>query len=202
MGRRVAYGTCPACFRVLALADAEHLARHGWREYGGRTVGVYGRAHHGGRCFGVDLPAFELTPEGAERFLRFLVEEMLPARERDLAAYEARPILHVVSRASGFRSASEALKELLPPPVGWERDPQWRLPEGSKLGDEVHTDWVTKRRAAEHYENELRNRIYYAKQALKQTRDDVGVVELKLATWTLRELPPPPTKRSRPRLRG
>lgn len=70
-------GTCPACMDDFQCATHENgkivLGKHGWKEVGGRQVGVYGQATHVDKCFGVDWAPFEHSPDGTWAFLREVV---------------------------------------------------------------------------------------------------------------------------------
>jgi len=65
-------GTCPACMGEFQLYSGDGkvvIGKHGWREIGGRQVGVYGLAEHVGECFGVGWAPFEISAEGTWAFL-------------------------------------------------------------------------------------------------------------------------------------
>lgn len=83
-------GTCPACFRLMALSRGK-LSRHGWREQGGRRVGEYERAWHVGACFGVGWDPFEISPDGTVAYVKKVLVPTRTGIENRLEHLATRP---------------------------------------------------------------------------------------------------------------
>lgn len=97
-------GTCPACMGEFQLYGTEVkpvVGKHGWREVGGRRVGVYGLAEHVGECFGVDWAPFELSPEGTWAFLNQVVYPRCLAHLSYLERLAARCDVFVTDKVDG-----------------------------------------------------------------------------------------------------
>lgn len=86
-------GTCPACFRLMALSRGK-LSRHGWQEQGGRRVGEYGLAWHVGACFGVGWDPFEVSPDGTVAYVKKVLVPTRTGIENALANLATRPTLY------------------------------------------------------------------------------------------------------------
>lgn len=87
-------GTCSVCFGEFDSTEIS-IGRHGWKEFGGRQVGVYGQAHHSGECFGLGYKPFELSSEGTVAYLETRLVPYLASVERELAHLASRPTLLV-----------------------------------------------------------------------------------------------------------
>jgi hypothetical protein len=81
-------GTCPCCFRSMALKGGK-VVRHGWKEIGGGYG--RGRGWHSGSCFGArGFEPFEVSNRGTLEFVAVL-RTYLPEAEAELARLVARP---------------------------------------------------------------------------------------------------------------
>lgn len=106
MAKTTTKGTCPACFRAIALSADGKIARHGWSESGGRRAGEYGRAWHVGACFGVGWAPFEVSPAGTVAFLDEVLFPYALGRVTRLEVLATNPDLyeaHVAHAHDGFR---------------------------------------------------------------------------------------------------
>jgi len=64
-------GTCPACMTNVKMARGR-IMRHGWSVQGHRGRGQYGYSWHSGPCFGVGYEPWEVSPKGAEDYVKNL----------------------------------------------------------------------------------------------------------------------------------
>jgi hypothetical protein len=108
-------GTCPACFRTVALVERMapkgvatsrrdlRIGRHGWSEAGGRQVGHYNQAWHVGECFGVGYQPFELSPEGTRAFVeQVLFPGALAAQNRQRYLATCPPVVVELAFPGGY----------------------------------------------------------------------------------------------------
>ncbi len=118
-------GTCPACFRTMALVEPAYngdlrIGRHGWQESGGRQVGVYGQAWHQGACFGVGHKPFEVSPEGTIAFLEQVVFPSTLNAENRVAHLAGKPPIYLEHYAYG-RAGGWGRTEKYPYTVRYQR---------------------------------------------------------------------------------
>lgn len=93
--------TCPCCFRGIALDSRGAIARHGWREAGGRRAGSTGNAWHIGACFGVGYKPYEESVDGTVAFHAHLMNVLRPGHAALLDLLQARPATLKVQVKSG-----------------------------------------------------------------------------------------------------
>ena len=89
-----ATGTCPACFRSMAVEGGK-IVRHGWTEQGQRRVGQYGNAWHTGQCFGAGWSPFEVSPAGTVAYVTQAVWPEALAAANEIARLAGMPRLVV-----------------------------------------------------------------------------------------------------------
>lgn len=105
-------GTCPVCFGKFDTTEAS-IGKHGWKEFGGRQVGVYGQAVHSGECFGLGYKPFELSSEGTVAYLETRLVPYLASVERALTHLATRPTLLVAKSQTWQERQAKKPEEMI-----------------------------------------------------------------------------------------
>lgn len=177
-------GTCPACFGQHVVRKGG-MIKHGWMEVGGREVGVYGKAYHTGKCYGVGLLPFEVSCSGTESFLATIVLPMLDDCRKLVAHLQTRPVLMVGvtdyvkdDRGHIIYNGRRAMTTT----VVHECSPT------NEFGAKKNYSGVTR------YDSELANALLRAEMDLTRTEAHVEALRDRITTWAPTNLPVYETK--------
>lgn len=157
-------GTCPACFggfKLRSRRDAEHplLVLHGYERPGLGYVN--------GRCFGVDYPPFELSPEGSKAWLKELV-----------------------STLKGLVETQASLKKTLREPTSKRKQIEFFSQKGDhSLHHERftpdHPDWD---KAVKRYRAKAEDDLAATVRSSTEVKAEIKDLKRRIATWKPREL--------------
>jgi hypothetical protein len=157
-------GTCPACFggfKLRTRRDAQHprVVLHGYQRPGWGFVE--------GRCFGVDYPPFELSPEGSKAWLEQLVITL-----------------------KGLGESQVSLKKTLREPTSKREQIDFVSQKGEHgLHHERftpdHPDWD---KAVKRYRSKAEDDLAGTVRLITQIKAEIKDLKRRIATWKPREL--------------
>lgn len=163
-------GTCPHCFASIACDEQGRLARHGWREAGGRRRGEYGNTWHTGACSGslaFELSAIQtwLAVAEAQRQCEYLLEtdvsSMKPIDQRGLKH-------HIQTITNYINEASEKAR-------CWSREPL----QDRKVVERQQADKKREQHEAEAAERQAKRDAKAARKAAREQAKAEALVKLE-----------------------
>lgn len=167
--------TCGACFSTVALNADGRIARHGWREVGGRKAGQHGHAWHVGNCFGAGRLPYETTVQTTVDYVDHVVFPAAASAQGEVARLAARPTLHIEVKTDHVRNAPVATIILTP-----------NDEEGYWFNLCHRVEGLPEQRVsyAPSYENVLRYKTRDANAHLSAIMESGALCAEKIAAWT------------------
>jgi len=172
--------TCGACFSAVALNADGRIARHGWREVGGRKAGQHGHAWHVGNCFGSGRLPYETTAQTTVDYLDHVVLPASASARREVDRLSARPTLYVEAHMNLWygRNDPKAIATLVIAPGSEPRRYVRELVCGEVEGLPT---WKADFPA---YDSLLQSRVRDANGRLSTITEAVAFCAEKIAAWT------------------